>query len=159
MIQCKKDENLNGNAGNGTEENNNAFYGPGGGGSLNGAYEYPAFYPIGPFGMPMPMPFSPFGIGHHHLAQPHTLERFAFENFRQPTRISGEFKFNQKIFKNKTTIWPDSIVSECSTTELWRHSRDPLNAPLLKRLALSGKEELIQEVPTNTIINAAKIII
>jgi hypothetical protein len=70
--------------------------------------------------MPMPIPFSPFGFAHHQqLAQPHTLERFSVENFRQPTRISGELKFNQKIFKKKQS----GQIPSCRNL-LWQNSGD-----------------------------------
>jgi len=61
--------------------------------------------------------------------KPHTLEEYAVDHFRAP---------------QKKTV-PKGLTSarRGSSDELWRHSRDPLKQPLLKKLA--SKEELSHE--------------
>ncbi|KAL7071707.1 hypothetical protein ACQ4LE_009624, partial [Meloidogyne hapla] len=90
-------------------------------------YEYPTFYTaaIDPFGIPLIC--GPF-------PQPHTLERFASTNFRLP----------------EDGIRPSDVFGAyngggCPEPELWRHSFEPLRAPLLKRIAEPGKEEIARE--------------
>uniref|UniRef100_A0A915BGX9 Myosin-VIIa n=1 Tax=Parascaris univalens TaxID=6257 RepID=A0A915BGX9_PARUN len=62
-------------------------------------------------------------------SRPYTLERFAADNFRTPSR--------------RTTLTINPRRHDRAVSQLWMHSREPLKAPLLKKL--SGKEEPSQE--------------
>uniref|UniRef100_A0A0M3IQF6 MyTH4 domain-containing protein n=1 Tax=Ascaris lumbricoides TaxID=6252 RepID=A0A0M3IQF6_ASCLU len=62
-------------------------------------------------------------------SRPYTLERFAADNFRAPSR--------------RTTLTINPRRQDRAIPQLWMHSREPLKAPLLKKL--TGKEEPSQE--------------
>lgn len=60
---------------------------------------------------------------------PHTLQDYALDHFRAPPK--------------RTMSKALTLRSSKSYDELWRHSREPLKLPLLKRL--QSKEELAEE--------------
>uniref|UniRef100_A0A183V549 Myosin VIIa n=1 Tax=Toxocara canis TaxID=6265 RepID=A0A183V549_TOXCA len=62
-------------------------------------------------------------------ARPYTLERFAADNFRVPSR--------------RTTLTINPRRHDRGVPQLWSHGREPLKAPLLKKLI--GKEDPSRE--------------
>ncbi|KAG1715049.1 Myosin-VIIa [Nymphon striatum] len=63
--------------------------------------------------------------------RPHTLEEYAIDHFRPPPK---------RTLSKSLTL---SSARRRDRDELWRHSRDPIKQPLLKKL--QNKEELSQE--------------
>ncbi|CAG0896206.1 unnamed protein product [Cyprideis torosa] len=63
--------------------------------------------------------------------KPHTLEQFAVDHFRAPPKRS--------VSRSLTL----AAAKRSRGEELWRHSRDPIRQPLLKKVA--AKEDLAQE--------------
>ncbi|RWS12698.1 myosin-VIIa-like protein 2 [Dinothrombium tinctorium] len=63
--------------------------------------------------------------------KPHTLEEYAFDHFRAPPKYTLP----------RTLTF--SSARRRNNDQLWRHSREPIKQPLLKKLA--NKEELSQE--------------
>ncbi|XP_043214510.1 myosin-VIIa-like isoform X4 [Amphibalanus amphitrite] len=61
--------------------------------------------------------------------RPHTLEEYSIDHFRTPTK--------------RTMSRSLKMATRSNRDDLWRHSRDPLKLPLLKKL--QNKEELSQE--------------
>lgn len=51
----------------------------------------------------------------------HTLQRFGTENFRAPISVTS----------NSSTL---NSIRKKTTEELWRHTREPMKAPLLQKL-------------------------
>lgn len=67
-----------------------------------------------------------------HKEKPHTLEEYAIEHFRPPGK--------RTISKALTTL---SSARRQGRDELWRHSRDPIRQPLLKKL--QNKEGVVED--------------
>lgn len=63
--------------------------------------------------------------------KPHTLEEYAIEHFRPPPK--------RTISKSLTL----SSARRANRDELWRHSREPIRQPLLKKL--QNKEGLVED--------------
>ena len=68
--------------------------------------------------------------GVEQVEKPHTLEEYALDHFRPPPKRTV----------NKMTL---TTARRNRSEELWRHSREPLKQPLLKKLL--NKDELAQE--------------
>ncbi|CAK5081127.1 unnamed protein product [Meloidogyne enterolobii] len=94
----------------------------------NDLFEYPTFYTaaVDPFGMPLIC--GPF-------PQPHTLERFSSTNFRLP-----------EDGNRPSDVFGAYNGGGSPEPELWRHSFEPLRAPLLKRISEQGNEAIAREV-------------
>jgi myosin-7 len=73
------------------------------------------------------------GQGAH---KPHTLEEYALDHFRPPTK---------RTMSRALTL---TSARRAGKDELWRHSREPIRQPLLKKLLT--KEELALEVSPAT---------
>lgn len=72
---------------------------------------------------------QPNGLASHE--KPHTLEEYALDHFRAPPKST---------FQRTLTF---TSPRKKNIEPLWRHSREPIKQPLLKKL--SHKEELVQE--------------
>ena len=68
--------------------------------------------------------------GTEQVEKPHTLEEYAMDHFRPPPKRTV----------NKMTL---TTARRSRSDELWRHSREPLKQPLLKKLL--NKDELAGE--------------
>ncbi|KAK9510245.1 hypothetical protein O3M35_005070 [Rhynocoris fuscipes] len=69
--------------------------------------------------------------GTDHREKPHTLMEYAIDHFRPPPK------------RTMTKTLTLSAARRGGPEELWRHSREPLKQPLLRKLV--GKEELAEE--------------
>jgi myosin-7 len=63
--------------------------------------------------------------------KPHTLEEYAIEHFRPPAK---------RTISKALTL---SSARRAGKDELWRHSREPIRQPLLKKL--QNKEGLVED--------------
>lgn len=69
--------------------------------------------------------------GFNSHEKPHTLEEYAIDHFRPPPK---------NTFQRTLTF---TSPRKRNAEQLWKHSRDPIKQPLLKKLL--NKDELVQE--------------
>ncbi|KAL3072890.1 hypothetical protein niasHS_017864 [Heterodera schachtii] len=70
----------------------------------------------------------------------HNLEKFAANNFRRAEAINGYAGRSED-----SSIYSFSSSSVDDHFDLWRHSKKPLKAPLLRRLNGVGRDEIVQQ--------------